>query len=141
MAPLPMRGKLSDLWILGKPILFILFTVNGNLPSNTTNSEYRDIISNPNSRNPALVTNQLQNLLGLSPVQDFEKTFARKLDSSQYIYNSKVGFLSLSQPLQADEVSCCGLPIFLQWKNFPGRRVFTGSAARFCFRKSKSSFP
>ena len=75
------------------------------MPSNITNSEYRDIISNPNSRNPALITNQLQNLSpGLSPVQDFEKTFARKLDSSQYIYNPKVGFLSLSQPLQADEV-------------------------------------
>ena len=79
------------------------FTVNGTLPDNATNSEYRQVISNPSSRNAALITNQLLGL-GLSPVQDFEKTFARKLDSTQYIYNSKVGFLSLSQPLQPDEV-------------------------------------
>jgi cell surface protein SprA len=42
--------------------------------------------------------------MGLSPVQDYEKTFARKLDSSQYVFNKRVGFISLSQPLQADEV-------------------------------------
>jgi len=42
--------------------------------------------------------------MGLSPVQDFEKTFARKLDSTQYFYNPQVGSLSLSQPLQTDEV-------------------------------------
>ncbi|MEO6583077.1 MAG: cell surface protein SprA, partial [Ferruginibacter sp.] len=79
------------------------FTVFGTLPSNNANSEYSTIINNPNSRNPALITNQLL-ALGLSAVQDFEKTFARKLDSSQYIYNSKIGFLSLNQPLQPDEV-------------------------------------
>ncbi len=77
--------------------------IGGNLPSNNTNDEYSTIISNPNSRNPTLITNQLTGM-GLSPVQDFEKTFARKLDSTQYIYNPKVGFLSLSQPLQPDEV-------------------------------------
>jgi cell surface protein SprA len=79
------------------------FTVFGGLPSNNTNSAYRDIVSNPTARDPALITNQLLTL-GLSPVQDFEKTFARKLDSSQYIYNSKIGFVSLNQPLQPDEV-------------------------------------
>ena len=77
------------------------FIVTGNLPANGTNSEYRDITSNPNSRNPALITNQLQSLMGLNPVQDFEKTFARKLDSSQYIYNPKVGFLTLEPALAA----------------------------------------
>ncbi|MGI8581865.1 MAG: cell surface protein SprA, partial [Chitinophagaceae bacterium] len=79
------------------------FTVFGTLPSNNANSEYSTIINNPNNRNPALITSQLL-ALGLSPVQDFEKTFARKLDSSQYIYNPKIGFLSLNQPLQPDEV-------------------------------------
>ncbi len=57
----------------------------------------------PGSRNSTLINNQLISM-GLNPVQDFEKTFARKLDSSQYIYNKRAGFLSLSQPLQADEV-------------------------------------
>ena len=79
------------------------FTVFGTLPSNGTNSEYRDITSNSTARDPALITSQLIGM-GLNPVQDFEKTFARKLDSSQYIYNPKIGFVSLSQPLQADEV-------------------------------------
>lgn len=96
--------QIVGLMDLGEAHPFHNFTVTGDLPSNSTNSEYRSITSNPSNRDPALVTNQLQNLAGLNPVQDFEKTFARKLDSSQYIYNPKVGFLSLSQPLQADEV-------------------------------------
>ena len=33
-----------------------------------------------------------------------KKIFARKLDSSQYIYNRQVGYISLGQPLQPDEV-------------------------------------
>lgn len=96
--------EIVGLMDLGESNPYHPFTVTGNLPDNNANSEYRDITSNPNSRNPALITNQLQTTIGLNPVQDFEKTFARKLDSSQYIYNAKVGFLSLSQPLQADEV-------------------------------------
>jgi cell surface protein SprA len=96
--------EIVGLMDLGENNPYHPFTVTGNLPDNGTNSEYRDITSNSNSRNAALITNQLQNSMGLNPVQDFEKTFARKLDSSQYIYNAKVGFLSLSQPLQADEV-------------------------------------
>ena len=79
------------------------FIVTGNLPANSTNTEYKSIVSNSSARNPALITSQLLGM-GLSPVQDFEKTFARKLDSSQFFYNPKIGFLSLSQPLQPDEV-------------------------------------
>ena len=88
---------------LGEDNPYFPFTVTGNLPDNNTNDEYSRIISNPNSRNAALITNQLITM-GLSPVQDFEKTYARKLDSTQYIYNPRVGFVSLSQPLQADEI-------------------------------------
>lgn len=88
---------------LGEQKPFFPFTVTGTLPANGTNSEYRTILSNPNARNPALITNQLLSI-GLKPVQDFEKTYARKLDSSQYVYNSKIGFVSLNQPLQPDEV-------------------------------------
>ncbi len=88
---------------LGEAKPYHNFTVTGTLPDNKTNSEYSSIISNPGSRNSALITNQLISM-GLNPVQDFEKTFARKLDSTQYIYNKRVGFLSLSQPLQPDEV-------------------------------------
>lgn len=77
--------------------------VNPGFPSNGTNPVYSNIISNSNNRNPSLVYNNLLNL-GLQPVQDFEKVFARKLDSTQYTWHAKAGFLSLSQPLQPDEV-------------------------------------
>ena len=40
----------------------------------------------------------------MAPVQDFEKTFARKLQSSEYYFNPQIGFISLNQPLQPDEV-------------------------------------
>ncbi|MFN8251995.1 MAG: cell surface protein SprA [Ferruginibacter sp.] len=77
--------------------------VNPGIPSNATNPVYSNIISNANNRNPSLVYNNMLNL-GLQPVQDFEKVFARKLDSTQYTWHPKAGFLSLSQPLQPDEV-------------------------------------
>ena len=73
------------------------------IPSNGTNPIYGTIITNPGSRNPSTVFNTLVGI-GLKPVQDFEKTFAHKLDSTQYTWNSKVGFISLSQPLQTDDV-------------------------------------
>ena len=73
------------------------------LPGNDVTTLYRDIINDPNSRNPSFVTSKL-NALGLSPVQDFEKTFARKLSPNDYYYDSQVGYLSLNQPLQSDEV-------------------------------------
>ena len=76
---------------------------SGNLPDNNTNDLYKRIINNTSNRNPALVVSNLQSL-GLSPVQDFEKNFARKLDSTQYIFNRQAGYISLSQPLQPDEV-------------------------------------
>ncbi len=85
------------------PASVINVLTNQKIPSNTTNDLYTKIISQPGSRSPALVFNNLLNL-GISPVQDFEKTFARKLDSTQYSYNRQVGMLSLSQPLQTDEV-------------------------------------
>lgn len=72
-------------------------------PTNRSNNLYDQVLSFPNPRNPSLVYSNLISLQ-LSPVQDFEKTFARKLDSTQYTYNYQVGSLSLSQPLQTDEV-------------------------------------
>jgi cell surface protein SprA len=72
-------------------------------PSNGSNDLYQKIISNANSRNPALIGNYL-NSLGLLPVQDYEKTFARKLDTTQYFFNRQLGFVSLNVTLQPDEV-------------------------------------
>ncbi|HSC54986.1 MAG TPA: cell surface protein SprA [Phnomibacter sp.] len=74
-----------------------------SLPFNGANGLY-GAINNPNYRNPANVTNLLiQN--GLRPVQDFEKTYARKLiEGTDYIFNRQAGFISINQFLQADEV-------------------------------------
>lgn len=81
-----------------------LLTGSGdNLPRNEANNLYRDLQNNPNFRNSSLVQNELTNY-GLLPVQDFEKTFARKLQPSDYYFNPQIGFLSLNQPLQPDEV-------------------------------------
>ena len=74
------------------------------VPTNNTNDLYSKVLAQPDPRNPAMVYNNLKTLLNLVPVQDFEKTFARKLDSNSYKYNSLIGTLSLSQPLQTDEV-------------------------------------
>jgi cell surface protein SprA len=74
-----------------------------DIPSNANNDELTQILHLGDPRNPAIVYNNLISL-GLSPVQDFEKTFARKLDSTSYTYNSQLGTLSLSAPLQTDDV-------------------------------------
>lgn len=81
---------------------------NGNTdvkPFNNANNLYPSILANPNARN----SSQVQSILtgggfNLQPVQDFEKTFARKLLATDYYYNPRIGFLSLNQPLQPDEV-------------------------------------
>jgi len=80
--------------------------INGsgdNLPRNDANNLYADLRNNPNFRNSSLIQNALTSY-GLLPVQDFEKTFARKLQSTDYYFNPQIGFLSLNQPLQPDEV-------------------------------------
>ncbi len=87
-----------------EPYQSSILTGSGNeLPRNGANNLYSIITADPNYRNSTLVQNQLS-ALGLSAVQDFEKTFARKLQPSDYYYNPQVGFLSLNQPLQPDEV-------------------------------------
>lgn len=73
------------------------------LPRNDANNLYRDLTINPDFRNSSLVQNALTTY-GLSPVQDFEKTFARKLQPTDYYFNPQIGFISLNQPLQPDEV-------------------------------------
>ncbi|MEO7984773.1 MAG: cell surface protein SprA, partial [Bacteroidota bacterium] len=73
------------------------------LPSNASNNLYSTLTSNPSARNSSLVQSTLTGL-GMLPVQDFEKTFARKLLPQDYSYNPQIGFLSLNQPLQPDEV-------------------------------------
>lgn len=81
----------------------ITVLTSSRLPDRNTNDLYSNLISDPGSRNSGTVVSRLL-ALGLAPVQEFEKTFARKLDSTDYILNRQVGFLSLNQQLQPDEV-------------------------------------
>ncbi|HXB08304.1 MAG TPA: cell surface protein SprA, partial [Puia sp.] len=73
------------------------------LPDNDANSEYRSIINDPSSRSPSSAANKL-NALGLTQVQDFEIVYARKLNAADYYFNPQVGFISVNQTLQANDV-------------------------------------
>ncbi len=76
-----------------------------SLPRNGANDLYAKLLANPSARNSSLVQSVLSSgAFNLLPVQDFEKTFARKLQPSDYSFNPQIGFLSLNQPLQPDEV-------------------------------------
>ncbi len=76
----------------------------GNVPPrNNANNLYPTILATANARNSTQVQSALTGL-GLQPVQDFEKTFARKLQPTDYYFNPRIGFISLNQQLQSDEV-------------------------------------
>ncbi len=90
---------------IGEPQPFVPYPggVGGTFPQNTANGLYSKIISLNDIRNPANVTSKL-NAIGLQPVQDYEKVFARKLRTDEYYFNARLGFVSLNQPLRDDEV-------------------------------------
>ncbi|MGZ8537464.1 MAG: T9SS outer membrane translocon Sov/SprA, partial [Flavisolibacter sp.] len=80
---------------------------SGNdLPRNDANTLYQTLLNTPGARNSTQVQSILPGLggSGMQPVQEFEKTFGRKLQPSDYYFNPQIGFLSLNQPLQPDEV-------------------------------------
>ncbi len=85
------------------PVIQPLTPLPGGLPDNGVNDIYQRLNNDPTARNSSFITSRLGSI-GLTPVQDFEKTFARKLNPSEYYFNPQVGFLSLNQPLQPDEV-------------------------------------
>ena len=72
-------------------------------PQNDANNEYRNIINDPTSRTPSSAANKL-NALGLTQVQDFEMVYARKLSATDYYFNPQIGFLSVNQTLQSNDV-------------------------------------
>ena len=72
-------------------------------PYNDANDEYRRIINNPNSRNSTEVIGLL-NSDGLTQVQDYEQVYARKLNATDYSFNPQIGYISLNQTLQPNDV-------------------------------------
>ena len=75
-----------------------------SLPDNNSNTLYQTVVNMPGARNASQVQYALSGLNGMQPVQDFEKTYARKLQPTDFYFNPQIGFLSLNQPLQPDEV-------------------------------------
>ncbi len=73
------------------------------LPSNKSNNLLYKI-DTAKVRDINTVTNYLKGNFGFVPGIDFEKVeVARKLDPSEYTYNSKLGFISLNATLNSDQ--------------------------------------
>lgn len=118
-------------------------TPNG-IPDNDATLLYRNIVNDPNSRNSSSITAKLSSL-GLRAVQDFEKTFARQLGADEYYFNPQVGFISLNQPLQPDEVLAVAFQYSYNGKIFkvgefsqdapPDTTVNTGGSQKVLFLK------
>lgn len=70
---------------------------------NNANLLYSKVVQTPGSREIGKVVNALQGL-GLRGRIDFEKTFARKLNPSEFSFNPQLGFISLNTQLQPDDV-------------------------------------
>lgn len=78
--------------------------VNGSRPDNESNSVYADVSTNNGIRTFTNATSQLQNL-GFQAAVDFEKVEnARKLTEQEFSYNALLGYISLNQSLNNDEV-------------------------------------
>ena len=91
---------------LGEPHPYnpgVVSLTNQPFPFNDANNEYRNIINNPGSRSSTQVVGVLSSL-GLTQVQDYEQIYARKLNPTDYTYNPQVGFISLNQTLQPNDV-------------------------------------
>jgi cell surface protein SprA len=71
--------------------------------ANDANSLYQTINQTPGARELARVVGTL-NALNLQGIRDYERTFARKLNPSEYSFNPKLGFISLNTYLNPDDV-------------------------------------
>lgn len=98
--------------------------ISSTLPQNGANQLYQFVTSSQDYRNPSLVANLLQGRK-LSAVQDYEKTYARKLTSNEYTFRPDVGFISLNTTLQANDV----LAVAYQY-TFNGRTFQVGEFAQ-----------
>ena len=77
----------------------------GNQTDNDANDLYRRLTADPSGR---LVSNVVSTVEGpefnLEPIQDYEKTYAKKLSPSEYTLNPELGYISLNTNLQPNQV-------------------------------------
>ncbi len=81
-------------------------TSNGDSrPRNEANNLYSNLTSNPNYRFVNNIVAELQSpTFQLEQGQDFEKTYARKLNDNEFIFNKQLGYISLNSQLNPNEV-------------------------------------
>lgn len=73
-------------------------------PSNSSNGLYGALVTSPNSRFINNTVNDLQSSFGLLQGPDFEKTYARRLNTTEYSFNQQLGYISLNNQLNPNEV-------------------------------------
>ncbi|MCW3125350.1 MAG: hypothetical protein JWO03_1008 [Bacteroidetes bacterium] len=79
-------------------------TANGSTnPDNSSNGLYGAIANNVNGRYVDHVENTMANL-GFQQGQDFEKTYARKLQPTEYTFSPNLGYISLNTALNPNDV-------------------------------------
>jgi cell surface protein SprA len=94
----------------------------GSPTTNDANSLFSNLGNDPRLRQADQVSSILEGEKGLEKALDFERvTGARKLDPSEYYFNSQLGFISLNRQLQNDEV----LAVSYEY-NYQGRRFKVG---------------
>jgi cell surface protein SprA len=79
------------------------FKAPGDFTDNNANTLYSQILQSPGARDIGTVVNTMQSL-GLKGRIDFEKTFARKLNPTEYNFNPQLGFISVNIQMQPDDV-------------------------------------
>lgn len=72
-------------------------------PNNNANTLYGTLTANPSTRTIDNISTDLQRY-NLRQVDDFEKTFGRKLTPTEYTFHPQLGYVSLNQALYPDEV-------------------------------------
>ncbi|MFN8309875.1 MAG: cell surface protein SprA [Chitinophagales bacterium] len=72
-------------------------------PDNTSNNLYPNLAGNDFARQVDQAVTNLTGL-GLNPVEDFEKTYARKLQPTEYTFHPSLGFLSLNTQMNPNDV-------------------------------------
>lgn len=88
------------------------------IPYNGANDLYAKVQNTQGTRNLNTAIASLQQGLGLSPIIDFEKTRARKLDPTEYTLYPQQGFISLNQQLQPNEVLAVAYEYTYQGQTF-----------------------
>jgi cell surface protein SprA len=74
-------------------------------PALNSNNLYKNLLANTDARSlDKSILTLTTAPFNLTPVQDFEKTYARKLSPNEYSYDPLVGYIMLNQQLDPDDV-------------------------------------